>query len=442
VNILFVYSFTRLWNTFYEGLESHHPVFVTFRREFANEPVAPLYVFSKKMKSSPLQKSILDEKELLNSFRFTRSLNLVHGNDRQIIHLGKLYEQFYLDIFAKESIDCIVNWNLGYGFQHIGHLLAKKLGIKTLVMEGGLFRPYTLTIEPEGVNAFSMMRQWDGTNEIQVQEVAAFEKFRNVYLADKENEPINTSSLTPPPRSTFERFKKELKQRFIYNLFDSETYHHHWLKRFFKTALRGVLADRSFVPPRGGRVFTFFLSSVYDPQLDIPTHDTITKHLRAVLDGFQLFRRSHPEFWLLIKEHPLDESRSLFWDLYKQNNKENVRWTIQSVKQLISFSDGIITINSTLGIDALMRKKPLICLGNSCYRHDGITVPCSELFSAESITTALEQLAIFRPDHRTVDLFLSDAYEKTQIAVWQSSNEKEGIRQGLISYLEECSKHQ
>jgi capsule polysaccharide modification protein KpsS len=442
MNILFVYSFTRLWNTFYEGLGSHRPVFATFRREFANELVSPLYVFSKKMKFSPLQKSILDEKELFNSFGFTRSLNLVHGNERQIIHLGKLYEQFYLDIFTKESIDCIVNWNLGYGFQHVGHLLAKKLGIKTLVMEGGLFRPYTLTVEPDGVNAFSMMRQWDGTNEIQVQDAATFQKFRNIYLADKENEHIHMSSLTSPQRSTMERFKKELKQRFVYNLFDTEIYHHHWLRRFFKTALRRVLADRSFVPPRGERVFIFFLSSVYDPQLDISTQDTITKHLRAVLDGFQLFRRNHPEFWLLIKEHPLDESRSLFWNLYKQNNKENVRWTIQSAKQLISISDGIITINSTVGIDALMLEKPVLCLGNSCYRHDGITILCSELFSAESIAVALEQLAIFRPDHRKVDLFLADAYKNTQIPVRQSSNDKEGIRHGLISYLEECSRHQ
>jgi hypothetical protein len=286
------------------------------------------------------------------------------------------------------------------------------------------------------------MRRWNGMHEKQVQDAAAFEKFKNIYLADKENKPIHTSSLTSRPISAIERLKKELKQRFVYNLFDTEIYHHHWLKRFFKTVLWGVLADRSFVPSRGKRVFTFFLSSVYDPQLDIPTHNTIAKHLRAVLDGFQLFRRSHPEFWLLIKEHPLDESRSLFWNLYKQNNKNNVRWTIQSSKQLISISDGIITINSTVGIDALMRNKPVLCLGDSCYRHDGITVPCSELFSAESISAALEQLVIFRPDHRTVDLFLADAYKKTQAPVWQSSNEKEGIRQGLISYLEEFNKHQ
>jgi len=120
-----------------------------------------------------------------------------------------------------------------------------------------------------------------------------------------------------------------------------------------------MLADRSFMPQQGEKVFTFFLSSVYDPQLDIPTHDTISKHLTAVLEGFQLFRRSHPEFRLLIKEHPLDESRSLFWNLYRQNNKNNVRWTIQNSNQLISISDASSLLTLLL---ALMR----LCLKSQC----------------------------------------------------------------------------
>ncbi len=436
MNILFVYSFKRLWNLFYNGLGNYHPVFVTFRREFTNEPVSPLYVFSMKTKYSESKRHILNEDELLQSFRFTRSLNLINGNDKKIIHIGRQYEQFYLDIFTKESIDCIVNWNLGYGFQNIGHLLAKKLGIKTLVMEGGLFRPYTITVEPEGVNAYSVMRQWNSLFEIPDKDISAFEKCKNMYQAHKAKEKNNILFLASSRRSPMERLIKEIKQRFIYNYYDTEKYQHHWLKRFFKITLRGMLADHSFVPKIGDKVFTFFLSSVYDPQLDIPTQETINKHLRAILDGFQMFRRNHPDYWLLIKEHPLDESRSLFWDLYKRNKKDNVLWTIQNAKHLISISDGIITINSTVGIDVLMHAKPLLCLGNSCYRHDGITVPFSNIVSAESAAAALEQLAIFKSDNIKTDLFLAETYEKTQIPVWQNSNEKEEIKQGLVSYLD------
>lgn len=415
-------------------MSPHRSVFVTFRREFAHEPVDPLYVFSNTMFLRSSSK-ILSDADLLNSFKYTRSLQLMHGGDRRIIEIGRRYEGFYQSLFDKEQIECIMNWNNAYGFQQIGHRLAQKLGIKTFVMEGGLFRPYTLTLEPHGVNAFSVMCQWDGSRSIHEQESSAFHALKDMYFAQKEEERTRKPSLIAPYRSPMERMLKELKQRFMYDFIDIETIPHRWLKRLFKIVVRRMLADRSFMPQQGEKIFTFFLSSVYDPQLDIPTLDTITKHLKTVLEGFQLFRRSHPEFMLLIKEHPLDESRSLFWNLYSENNKNNVRWTIQNSNQLISISDGVITMNSTVGIDALMHEKPVLCLGHSCYQHEGITIPYPELFSAESVARALEQLATMKPDRKTVDLFLSAAYEKTQLPLWQYSNEKEGIRQGLLSYL-------
>ena len=433
MNILFVYSFNRLWNHFAD-MSPHRSVFVTFRREYAHEPVDPLYVFSNKklLRSSS---KILSDTELLNSFQYTRSLKLMHGGDRRVIEIGRRYEGFYESLFDKEQIECIMNWNNAYGFQQIGHRLAQKLGIKTFVMEGGLFRPYTLSLETNGINAFSVMCQWDGSSNIQDQESPSFKVLKEMYFAQREDERTKKPSLIAPHRSPMERMLKELKQRCMYDLFDIETVPHRWLKRLCKILVRRMLADRSFMPQKGEKVFTFFLSSVYDPQLDIPTHDTITKHLTAVLEGFQLFRRSHPEFRLLIKEHPLDESRSLFWNLYRQNNKNNVRWTIQNSNQLISISDGVITINSTVGIDALMLEKPVLCLGHSCYQHEGITIPCSELFSAESVATALEQLATMKSDRTAVDLFLSAVYEKTQLPLWQNSNGEDGLKQGLLSYL-------
>jgi hypothetical protein len=91
--------------------------------------------------------------------------------------LGRKYEQFYLNVFEREKTECLVMHNNGYGFQQVGYRLAKILGLKTVITENGYFRPLTLTVENEGVNAFSVMKQWHIGWKISKTEQRSFDEF-------------------------------------------------------------------------------------------------------------------------------------------------------------------------------------------------------------------------------------------------------------------------
>ncbi len=71
---------------------------------------------------------------------------------------------------------------------------------------------------------------------------------------------------------------------------------------------------------------------------------------------------------LLIKPHPLERNKVVFEFLSSIRSKENVYIVNNPTTQIVEYSQEIITINSTVGLEGLIAEKKVTFLGNSFYR--------------------------------------------------------------------------
>lgn len=135
-----------------------------------------------------------------------------------------------------------------------------------------------------------------------------------------------------------------------------------------------------------------------------PRIQTMGAFVECVVRGVKQYNLNYQDdMWIVIKEHPSDFGRvdySALKEEYKNDKIIFLRY--YSTPELIASSQGIITLNSTVGIEALLQHKPVITLGNSFYNIDGL-VRC---------VTQVDQLAdeipfVFaEPDHQLIDKFL------------------------------------
>lgn len=105
-----------------------------------------------------------------------------------------------------------------------------------------------------------------------------------------------------------------------------------------------------------------------------PVDSQITFRGRAFRDQIALARmiaRSLPAgTQLLVKEHPVYPGSNSFWEVQKlQKDYPQVKFLNykESMDHFLPNSSGLITVNSTAGIEAAIREIPVILLGNCFY---------------------------------------------------------------------------
>lgn len=425
MKLLFIYGFNPLPTSLGRHVPSKSVAFATFRREYADEPVEPLYRFSTEFLTLRRYPPVLDDDEVKHAFNYAISLNVFHGMRSQVLEYGRAYEQFYLHILTKEQIGCVVNHNTGYAFQKIGHLIAKRLGLKTLVIESGYFRPYTLTIEPEGVNALSVIRRSAVFEHVEIHH--STKRFLEFYRSEPANKSGDSKDMIPTSkRSVVRRIVRELRQRLVFNRSDIEGYQHAWAKRIRKLAVITLMKAVGQAETRNPTI-VFFLSSQNDPQLPLPAKGHIEHCLELVVDAFRKVWTNHPNLTLLIKEHPLDRTRVLYRPLLKNLLERNIRWVSGEARNLIREANGVIVMNSGIGVEALVWYKPVLCLMDSLYNIRPITLTAREPLSVEGIAEGIEKLLTFSPPKESVDRFLAAVYQDIQLSTWRSDSWKKAL---------------
>ena len=70
---------------------------------------------------------------------------------------------------------------------------------------------------------------------------------------------------------------------------------------------------------------------------------------------------------LVIKPHPAEQDNSILNYIYSINDTANIVITNDNTMNLIKYSNYVITINSTVGLEALILDKPVKFLGYSFY---------------------------------------------------------------------------
>ncbi|ELU0190886.1 capsule biosynthesis protein [Campylobacter coli] len=282
-------------------------------------------------------------------------------------------ENFYESFFKEKKIDAIVMYNDCRLIHAKAIKVAKGLGIGIWIFEEGYLRPYCITFEKDGVNANSSL-PCD----------------KNFYLSCNI---LTKESIKEIPGG----FKFMAFSTFLYWLFSF------LLAPFFNNKLH----HRTLYPFE----FLFWFRSLYrkylykftEKKLDQKIYSLEKKYFLAILQVYNdtqikyHYKKSIEEFieelilsfanharaksYLIFKHHPMDRGYRNYSKLINElSQKYHVEGRIFYVHDtylptLLKNALGCITINSTVGLSAILEGCPTKVCGNAFYDFEGLAYP-------------------------------------------------------------------
>jgi capsular polysaccharide export protein len=250
-----------------------------------------------------------------------------------------LKKKAYLEIynfqnyFRKNQIHMVCVWNGSRPTLAAAIYVARKMGIKTLFFENGLL-PKTTTVDSKGVNFKNSLVGLDSTffSCIDI-DIEKYEQFKKTSLVARE--------------------KRKSKSQVV-------------LQSIFKANFKDTQLPEKFI---------FLPFQVHDDTqilLFSPLIATMSQLLEIVWQGVNKYNeRQTDNLRIVVKEHPSDFGRVNYNKLKKKFPKV-IFVNDYSTEELIKKSQGIITINSSVGLEALFYHKQVITLGNAFYNIPGI----------------------------------------------------------------------
>ncbi|BCE01401.1 hypothetical protein [Marinicellulosiphila megalodicopiae] len=112
--------------------------------------------------------------------------------------------------------------------------------------------------------------------------------------------------------------------------------------------------------------------------------------LACAFDHLNFVIKEHPSYKISIIEKVKKHKRILF----ANSNK---------TPDLLAHCDYVITVNSTVGIEALVYNKPVITLGSACYNIQGLVENCSNM---DQLNFAVSNFDVNNFDNELRDVFL------------------------------------
>ncbi len=344
-----------------------------------------------------------------------RILELRGYGDREadLVKLFFCYQQAFAEIFKRFRIDGLATWNKAYAVARAAHESARQQGIPTIVLERGLFRPYTITMDPKGVNyENSVPREADFYRKLDQDELEERKRLFNgfIKLLEKKHEFIPKQD--PPSASGIPIFMKNLtmlaKKRAYFYLHRKKRLDLVYFLQvqttgnYIKTKARSIASRRLKIKrktesqPQGlSKPYIFIPFQVHDDTQMLcfsPNISNMGELVRRVKEGFlgykALITRSKAktsdlsllDARLVFKEHPADKGRIDYRELryiYQDDPLVNIIST-GDTQRLIREAQLVITINSTVGLEALQAGKKVITLGQAFFNIDGIVHHCPE----------------------------------------------------------------
>lgn len=294
------------------------------------------------------------------------------GFIRSYLHSRKVLEaqaygavKFFAKYLDEQDIDLVCVWNGTLIPLAAETRVAKKAGRKTLFFENG-YLPNTTTVDPCGVNYANSLvgKPRSFYDAIAVDE----DKLRQLY----ETKPVIRALKT----KWYQNFKKKQPQGPPENV--------------------QLPANYLFVP--------FQVHDDTQVLLNSPKIKTMPELLDYIVPAVtQYNQETGDRLDIVVKEHPSDFGRTNYTDLQQKYKKSRVMFLRHfPTPQLIDSAAGIITINSSVGIEALIRHKPVITLGNAFYNVPGLTVNVADPANLATAIGSVNQ----QPDDQLIDKFL------------------------------------
>ncbi len=314
---------------------------------------------------------------------------------RNAVIFARSYLPALSELARKNDISGILLWN-GYPFIHrLAVKVARNLDLPTFYMENGFF-PNTVQLDHAGINASNSLRQrtleeWDrlaselNSNDPDVRE----------FLSTLHSPPRDESDL-PACRSSESGW--ELRE-----VAAMATHPQTFFNIPGRSPARNSFSD--------WRISRRAVSESNAPDLPLPkryvflpfqVHDDtqIVVHSPWIKDMQQLVRevcaavkRVDNTLDLVCKEHPMDVGRVDYSELGRLPGV-SVRAT-GNLQEMLRNAATVITVNSTVGVEALVEEKPVITLGRAVYSVSGLA---DHAWDRESLANSLRRSLEERPN--------------------------------------------
>jgi capsular polysaccharide export protein len=252
------------------------------------------------------------------------------------------------------QIDMVCVWNGTLVPLAVAVTIARKLGKKTMFFENGTL-PGTTTVDPVGVNNRSILVGKDAS-------------FYDKVIVD----PVKMDAIRNSKPGI-----RALKTR--------------WYNQVFRK--KPSTPENIHLPSR----FIFVPFQVQD-DTQVLWHSPRIKTMFALVDCVmnavtEYNRQSGDDLWVIFKEHPSDYGRIDYSPIKEKYQGQKVYFLKYfPTPELIDKSMAVITINSSVGIEALVQHKPVITLGNAYYNIDGVVKHVQQVDSLPDVLAALPNI--------------------------------------------------
>ncbi|MED1604894.1 hypothetical protein P4U90_06105 [Cytobacillus kochii] len=347
----------------------------------------------------------------------------------------KRYMYFIDQYIDDNEIDKICLFNGYHWIDQITKLLAIKKGLSVYYFEDGLFRPYTITLDPKGINADSSVSKkpsfYDNLNVDSTR--------LNTYIFTPENEELNGKNKENLVKVALMKMASflggfcRIHPRYYahINLWQASKYF--IFKKIYPLIQNDEVnldIDYVFVPFQVSRDTQIFYNS--------PNIKSMEELLYYVTHAIEKYNRIHnTNIKVVVKEHPEDIPRNSYRKL-KNKYKEDVIFIRKfDMKSLLANSRAVITINSTVGIEALANNKRVITLGNALYNVEGVVEHCA---NPKKLYESLQQSLHSAIDITRINKFIYFLRFKYQVEGTLNNSNRITARNVARKLMEELEK--
>lgn len=284
------------------------------------------------------------------------------------------WPSYFESLLSAQTATAIVLFGQARRYHRQAISLAQAKGIKVFVMEEGYFRPGYVTLEANGVNAHStaMIDVIDllpmvPTMAKPVPETVAWHFAKMAWAATQHYVAMSLG------RARYPHYQHHRHT-------SPSSYALYWLRSWVRKAIRWHL-DHTFVRQlvRQSSLYFFVpLQSPEDSQIHLHSRfENIESFIDEVIESFAAYAPSKVQ--LLFKQHPMNRGDVLLEQYIRHAAQtRGVATRIHYVTEahnptVLDHCQGVVLINSTLGLQALARLVPVKALGESLYGQPGLT---------------------------------------------------------------------
>lgn len=335
---------------------------------------------------------------------------------KQIVRDGRKLFSTCKKYFGESKIDVVVAWGGIRSYSSIPTVIAKKSNVNCAFIEKGLF-PFTLQVDDKGVNASGKLKN-EFKLVFKVTENHPLDFYQS--LLKKKwyfTQPVNSVNTISKINYLLEEFGfKELLIKIFHKYFETKL-----LKKFNYKERWEVTDPISSTETIEETGYIFIPFQVSDDSQLLVEGGWIKDNISLVESVLKSLNELGVKSKIIIKEHPR-EFRN--FNFQKRLSKHHVQFSKAGTIDLINKSKVIMTINSTVGFEALVFSKPVIITGNSFYE----SIPLITKANNQSeLTVNLKKflLSDFQFDDNEVNEYVSTVYNKLVKCNYVSPSEVE-----------------